>query len=104
MSSVKGITLTPKLEENTDKYIQYHWSIDSDTEMFETPDGPAKAIINLGESVLFIPVAEIGYNKQDNLSKEIKVTLTLEEKDSNNLLAKAELIIEDYSGTYKVKK
>jgi uncharacterized protein YcfL len=46
MSSVRGITLKPKLEENTDKDIQYRWSINSDTEMFATPNGPAKEIIN----------------------------------------------------------
>ena len=104
MSSVRGITLTHKLEENTDKGIQYRWSINSDTEMFATPNGPAKEIINSGESVLFIPVAEINYVEPDTLSKVIKVTLTVEEKDSKNVLAKAELIIEDFSGTYKVKK
>ncbi|BCZ48115.1 hypothetical protein psyc5s11_41820 [Clostridium gelidum] len=114
MSSVKGITLLPKLEETTDKDIQYHWSINSDTkkfkgktldtEMFDTPNGPVKEIINSGESVLFIVVAEISYAKPDTLSREINVTLTVEEKDSNNVLAKSELIIEDYSGTYKVKK
>ena len=31
-SSVSGITLTPKLEGVTDKYIEYQWTIDSDTE------------------------------------------------------------------------
>jgi hypothetical protein len=101
MSSVKGITLTPKLEEDIDKDIQYRWSINSDTEMFATPNGPVKEIINSGEPVLFIPVVEIAYVKTDILSKEIKVTLTVEEKDSNNVLAKSELIIEDYSGLYK---
>jgi hypothetical protein len=49
-------------------------------------------------------VAEISYVEPDTFSKEIKVTLTIEEKDSNNVLTKAELIIEDYSGTYKIKK
>jgi len=104
MSSVKGITLLPKLDENTVKDIQYHWSINSDTEMFDTPNGPAKEIINSGKSVLFIVVAEISYAKPDTLSREINVTLTVEEKDSNNVLAKSELIIEYYTGTYKVKK
>ena len=104
MSSVKGITLLPKLDENTCKDIQYHWSINSDTEMFDTTNGPAKEIINSGESVLFIVVAEISYAKPDTLSREINVTLTVEEKDSNNVLAKSELIIEYYTGTYKVKK
>jgi len=49
-------------------------------------------------------VAEISYAKPDTLSREINVTLTVEEKDSNNVLAKSELIIEYYTGTYKVKK
>lgn len=104
MSSVKGITLIPKLEGNTDEDIQYRWSIDSDTEMFDTPNGPQKEIINSGESVLFIVVSEIGYIEPNTLSKSINVTLTVEEKDSNNILGKTELIIEDYSGIYKVKK
>jgi hypothetical protein len=104
MSSVRGITLIPKLQENTDKDIQYRWSIDSNTEMFDTPNGPAKEIINSGEPVLFICVAEISYHEPNTLSKSINATLTVEEKDSNDVLAKAELIIEDYSGIYKVKK
>lgn len=104
MSSVRGITLTPQLEGTTDKDIQYHWSIDSDTEMFDSPEGPKKEVINSGESVLFIPVAEIDYNEPDTLSNTIKISLEIEEKDSNNVLAETELIIEDYSGNYKVKK
>ncbi len=104
MSSVKGITLMPQLEGDKSNDIQYHWSMDSDTEMFDSPDGPQNEIINSGESVLFIPVAEIGYIEPDTLSNTIKITLVIEEKDSHNVLAKTELIIEDYSGTYKVKK
>lgn len=104
MSSVRGITLIPKLEGETDKDIQYHWSIDSDREMFDSTNGPQKEIINDGEEVLFIVVAEIGYVEADTLSKTINVTLAIEEKGSNEVLAKTELIIEDYSGTYKVKK
>lgn len=46
MSSVRGITLTPQLEGNTDKEIQYHWSIDSDTEMFDSLDGAQNEVIN----------------------------------------------------------
>lgn len=104
MSSVRGITLIPQLEGDTDKDIQYHWSIDSDTEMFKLADGTQKEIINSGESVLFVPVAEIGYIEPDTLSNTIKVTLSIEEKGSNKVLTKTELIIEDYAGTYKVKK
>lgn len=104
MSSVRGITLTPYLEGTTEKDIQYHWSIDSDTEMFDSTNGPKKDVINSGESVLFVPVAEIGYSEPDTLSNTIKVNLRIEEKQSSNILAETELIIEDYSGTYKVKK
>lgn len=102
--SVKGITLMPQLEGSTDKDIQYHWSIDSDTERFSSQDSSKKEIINLGESVLFVSVADVGYAEADTLSNTIKITLAIEEKDSNNTLAKTELIIEDYSGIYKVKK
>jgi hypothetical protein len=102
--SIKGITLTPSFKGNTDKDIQYHWSIDSDTEMFDTPNGLEKEIVNSGEGVLFVVVAEIGYVEPDTLSKSINITLTVEEIDSNNVLAKTELIVEDYSSTYKVKK
>ena len=104
MSSVRGITLTPKLEGNTDKDIQYHWSIDSNAEMFDSSDGPQKEIINSGESVLFIPIAEIDYIEPDKLSNTIKINLKIEENRSSNTLAETELIIENYSGTYRVKK
>lgn len=104
MSSVRGITLTPHLEGTTDKDIQYHWSTDSDTEMFNSLDSPKKEIINSGESILFVPVAEIGYSEPNKLSNTIKVNLRIEEKQSSDTLAETELIIEDYSGTYKVKK
>lgn len=104
MSSVRGITLIPQLEGTTDKDIQYHWSIDSDTEMFDSLDGPKKEIINSGESVLFIQVAQIGYIEADTLSNTINITLSVQEKGSNKVLTKTELIIEDYAGTYKVKK
>lgn len=103
-SSISGITLTPKLEGVTDKNIEYQWTIDSDTEMFDTESGPRKKIINLGESVLFVPVAEIGYVAPDKFAKIIKVSLVTKEKNSHKVLTKTELIIEDYSGTYKVKK
>lgn len=72
--------------------------------MFDSPDGSQKEVINSGESVLFVPVAEIGYSEPDTLSNTIKVNLRIEEKQSSNILAETELIIEDYSGTYKVKK
>lgn len=103
-SSLRGITLTPKLGGVTDKDIEYQWTIDSDTEMFDTESGPRKGIVNSGESVLFIPVAEISYVESDKLAKVIKVTLAIVEKSSNKVSAKTELLIEDYSGTYKVKK
>jgi len=103
-SSVSGITLTPKLEGSINKDIEYHWTVDSDTEMFDTENGPQKEVINLGDKVKFIPVAEIGYVEKDKLAKSIKITLSVEEKQSNEVLAKTELIIEDFSGTYKVKK
>ena len=93
-----------KLEGNTDKDIQYHWSIDSNTEMFDSSDGPQKEIINSGESVLFIPIAEIGYIEPDKLSNTIKINLKIEENQSSNTLAETELIIENYSGNYRVKK
>ena len=104
MSSVRGITLTPQLEGVTDKEIQYHWSINSDTESFYLPSGTQKEVINSGESVLFVPIADIGYSEPDKLSNTIKINLRIEEKQSSNILAETELIIEDYSGTYKVKK
>lgn len=104
MSSVRGITLIPQLEGDTDKDIQYHWSIDSDTEMFKSLDGTQREIINSGESVLFVPVAQIGYSEADTLSNTIKVTLEIEEEGSNKVLTKTDLIIEDYAGIYKVKK
>lgn len=104
MSSVRGITLTPQLEGNTDKDIQYHWSIDSDTEMFDSLDGPKNEVINSGKSVLFIPISEIDYIEPDKLSNTIKINLKIEEKQSSNTLAETELIIGNYSGTYRVKK
>ena len=100
MSSVTGITLTPQLEGNTDKDIQYHWSTDSDPEMFDSPDGPKNEVINSGGSVLFIPIAEIDYIQPDKLFNTIKINLKIEEKQSSNTLAETELIIENYSGTY----
>ena len=48
-----------------DKDIQYHWSTDSDPEMFDSPDGPKNEVINSGGSVLFIPIAEIDYIQPD---------------------------------------
>ncbi|MBC2580150.1 hypothetical protein [Clostridium sp. DJ247] len=103
-SSVRGITLTPKLQGSSNKEIVYHWTINSNTEMFDTKNGPQKEVTNSGESVLFVCVAEISYIKPNTLSKSINITLSVEEKNSKNVLAKTDLIIEDYSGTYKVKK
>lgn len=103
-SSARGITLTPKVEDISDEDIQYHWTIDSDTETLYTEDGPNKEIINSGESVVFTPIAEISYSEPGKLSNTIKINLSIEEKQSNNVLAETELIIEDYSGTYNVKK
>lgn len=102
--SVRGITLTPKLDGTTNKDIKYHWKIDSDTEMFYTESGTKKEIINSGEPVLFVITAEINYARTNGLSKSTNITLAVEEKDSNNILAETKLVIEDYSGTYKVKK
>jgi len=104
MSSVRGITLTPKIDGETDKTLVYHWKINNDTEKFQTPEGDKTELINEGEPVLFVGGPEEGLGSSEKLTKRIKVTLTIEEKDTDNVLSKAELTIEDYSGTYKVKK
>lgn len=104
MSSVRGITLTPKIDGETDKTLVYHWKINNDTEKFQTPEGDKTELINEGEPVLFVGGPEAGLSSSEKLTKRIKVTLTIKEKDTDNVLSKAELTIEDYSGTYKVKK
>lgn len=103
-TSHHGITLTPKLNGTTNKNVKYHWKIDSETEMLHTEGGSKREIINSGEPVLFVVTAEINYVPTNSISRSINVSLTVEEENSNNILAETKLIIDDYSGTYKVRK
>jgi hypothetical protein len=100
------ITFTPIIKGDLNKEVQYHWIIqdDSDNENlhgFVSNEGPAYDIINYGEAVKFATYAEVSY--ADDAYSEIKVILQIEEKDSNNVIGKDELIITNRQGMYFVK-
>lgn len=78
--------------------------VDNDMDKFETNDGYKSEVINKGESVLFLPRPDGNVIESDGLTKTIKITLTLEEKDTNNVLAKTNLDIRYNNGNYKVEK
>ncbi|MDU5109391.1 MAG: hypothetical protein E6248_03015 [Clostridium sp.] len=98
------ITLKPKVNGEHNKEIQYHWILknDNDFEGFILQDnGPQKDIINSGEPVelgLFAMVEWV-----EGTVKELKVELQVEDKETSDIIATDEIIIENNQGTYSIK-
>lgn len=99
------MTFTPILKGETDKDIQYHWIMENDVDFegFTTlENGPTKDIINSGEPVGLGIYAQVSY--VEGAVMEFKIILQVEEKETSNILAKDELVIENSEGEYRIKK
>lgn len=109
----EGVKLTPVIDGEIDKEVQYNWIIESknyidgefynsetNLEGFVGNKGPLREIINDGESIEFALYAEVSYI--DGAYSENKVILQIEEKDTGNILGRDELIIENRQGMYFV--
>ncbi|WP_294188365.1 hypothetical protein [uncultured Clostridium sp.] len=98
------ITLKSKLKGSYNKDLQYHWILknDDDIEGFILPEkGPQKEIINSGESVELGLFAEVSWIEGTVI--EFKVILQVEDKETSNIIATDEIIIENHSGFYSIK-
>ena len=99
------ITLKSKLKGSYDKGLQYHWILknDNDFEGFIIPEkGPQKEIINSGEEVELGLFAEVSWVEGTVI--EFKVVLQVEDKETSNIMATDEIIIENHAGIYRIKK
>lgn len=98
------ITLKSKLKGSYNKDLQYHWILknDDDIEGFILPEkGPQNEIINSGESVELGLFAEVSWIAGTVI--EFKVILQVEDKETSNIIATDEIIIENHSGFYSIR-
>jgi len=98
------ITLTPKLQGEYGRELQYHWILENinDFEGFYIPEkGPQKEIINSGESVKLSLFAEVDWKA--GAVSNFKVKLQVEDKETSQPVAINEITIENNAGVYKVK-
>jgi hypothetical protein len=97
MSSVQGITMTPKFKtEKSYENLVYHW---------ETNEGEfiglGKEVKNQGESVVW---SAIENDKVIDIKKSIDIKLEVIGSESKRVLATTKLTITPDNGFYKVKK
>jgi hypothetical protein len=97
MSSVQGITMTPKFKtEKSFENLVYHW---------ETNEGEfiglEKEVKNQGESVVW---SAIENDKVIDIKKSIDIKLEVIGSESKRVLATTKLTITPDNGFYKVKK
>lgn len=101
------ITLTSKLIGEGRNDIQYHWILDNKEqpdliEAFLSSEGePLREVTNSSEAIELVLIAKV--NWVEGTVEEFKVRLQIEEKNSSNIIAIDEIIIENHAGVYKIK-
>lgn len=102
------IKMISNLNGQYEKDIQYHWILESKSrpdffEGFLSPEGePLEEVINYGEPVELGLFAEV--NWIEGSVEELKVKLQIEERDSANIIATDEIVIENHAGVYKINE
>gem|GEM_PF-1839154 len=106
-NSYKGlpIILKSKIEGEFDKVFQCHWILENNID-FEgfviSGKGPQKEIINSGEPVELGVFSEVNYI--EGALNEFKVKLQVEDKETSDIIATDEIIIENKVGSYNIKQ
>lgn len=106
-NSYKGlpIILKSKIEGKSEKVLQYHWILENNTD-FEgfviSEKGPQKEIVNSGEPVELGVFAEVNYI--EGALNKFKVKLQVEDKETSDIIATDEIIIENKVGYYSIKQ
>lgn len=106
-NSYKGLPIIfkSKIEGEYDKVLQYHWIVENNTD-FEgfviSGKGPQKEIINSGESVELGVFAEVHYI--EGALNKFKVKLQVEDKETSDIIATDEIVIENKGGSYNIKQ
>ncbi len=103
----KGVEFQSKLEGNNSKELQYKWTVEYSVEQGDNlidglvgEEGPVTEIVNDGEPVAFGIYAEVSYIP--GAYSERKVKLQVLDKESGEVLAEDEVIIENHEGMYIV--
>lgn len=100
-SSVQGIKMSPQLESDVDiDEVQYRWITTDGSFIDPLTASSKKEIVNTGDSVLWSAIS----NTDTQLPSSIDITLKIETKKNNDVIAETKITVQRDNDLYKIIK